>query len=159
MKNSFHTVRGYENMKLNKKLLTPSMEDYLEMIYRCCETEKFIKLNKLAQSLSVRDSSASKMMKKLGNLGLIKYEPYGVISLTDEGKEIGRFLLERHNIIAQFLINIGVEDEVLIETELIEHVISSDTVYKIDMLNRFISSEETVPEKFKKYKEKYNKEK
>ncbi|MGN0145329.1 MAG: metal-dependent transcriptional regulator [Clostridium sp.] len=157
MKDSFHTVRGYENINLNKKLLTPSMEDYLEMIYRCCENEDFIKLNKLAQNLSVRDSSASKMMKKLGNLGLIKYEPYGVIRLTDEGKEIGKFLLERHNIIAQFLINIGVEDEVLIETELIEHVISSDTVYKIDMLNRFISGDGTIPEKFKEYKEKYNK--
>lgn len=156
MQDSFHTVRGYENMKLNKKLLTPSMEDYLEMIYRYCESDKFIKLNKLAQSLSVRDSSASKMMKKLGNLGLIKYEPYGVISLTDEGREMGKFLLERHNIIAQFLTNIGVEDEVLIETELIEHVISSETVYKIDMLNRFISGDGTIPEKFKEYKEKYN---
>ena len=156
MKKDFHTVRGYENINLNKKLLTPSMEDYLEMIYRCCEENKFIRLNKLAQNLNVRDSSASKMMKKLGELGMIKYEPYGVISLTDEGMVIGRYLLDRHNIIAGFLKNIGVKDEILAETELIEHVISSDTVEKIDRLNEIFSTNEEIVEKFKKFKKNSN---
>ena len=155
MKNSFHTVRGYENMKSDKNMLTASMEDYLEMIYRCCQSEGFVKLNKLAQNLSVRDSSASKMMKKLGDLGLIKYEPYGVIRLTKNGEEVGRFLLERHNIIAQFLSNIGVKDEVLIETELIEHVISNETLKKIEMLNKFISEDKEFTNKFKLFKSKY----
>ena len=68
-KKNFHTVRGYENINMNKKLLTPSMEDYLEMIYRCSENEEFVRLNKIAQMLNVRDSSASKMMKKLAELG------------------------------------------------------------------------------------------
>ena len=157
MKNDFHTARGYENINLNEKLLTPSMEDYLEMIYRCSQSEAFIKLNKLAQKLNVRDSSASKMMKKLGELGFIKYEPYGVISLTEEGRNIGEFLLERHNIIADFLRNIGVKEEVLIETELIEHVISSETVEKINILNRFLSSDREAKEKFEKFKGQYNK--
>ena len=152
MKKDFHTVRGYENINLNKNLLTPSMEDYLEMIYRCCESEGFIKLNKLAQNLNVRDSSASKMMKKLGDFGFIKYEPYGVISLTDEGKITGKYLLKRHNIIEEFLINIGVEEEVLIETELIEHVISSGTVEKIEILNEFISTNGDIGEELKKFK-------
>ena len=87
---------------------------------------------------------------------MIKYEPYGVISLTDEGRVIGRYLLDRHNIIAGFLKNIGVKDEILAETELIEHVISSDTVEKIDRLNEFFSSNEEIVEKFKKFKKNSN---
>ena len=54
MKKDFHTVRGYENINLTTKLLTPSMEDYLEMIYRCSSEEKFVRLSKVAQMLHVR---------------------------------------------------------------------------------------------------------
>lgn len=157
MKKDFHTARGYENINLSKNLLTPSMEDYIEMIYRCCKENKFIRLNKLAQNLNVRDSSASKMMKKLGELGMIKYEPYGVITLTDEGSVIGRYLLDRHNIISEFLRIIGVEDEILIETELIEHIISSDTVEKIDRLNQFFSIKGKILEEFKSFKGNFDK--
>ena len=81
----FHTYRGYESINSKKNFLTPSMEDYLEMIYRCSKNEDFVRLNKIAQMLNVRDSSASKMMKKLGEFGLIKYERYGMIILTEQG--------------------------------------------------------------------------
>lgn len=157
MKDDFHTVRGYENINLNKNFLTPSMEDYIEMIYRCCKENKFIRLNKLAQNLNVRDSSASKMMKKLGELGMIKYEPYGVITLTDEGSVIGKYLLGRHNIISEFLSIIGVQEENTIETELIEHVISSNTVAKIDRLNDFFSSKSEILDEFKNFKGNFDK--
>ncbi|MGL4665289.1 MAG: iron dependent repressor, metal binding and dimerization domain protein, partial [Clostridium butyricum] len=59
-------------------------------------------------------------------------------------------------IIAGFLKNIGVKDEILAETELIEHVISSDTVEKIDRLNEFFSTNEEIVEKFKKFKKNSN---
>ena len=52
--------------------------------------------------------------------------------------------------------NIGVKDEILAETELIEHVISSDTVEKIDRLNEFFSTNEEIVEKFKKFKKNSN---
>ena len=110
------------------KLLTPSMEDYLEMIYRCSLKNTYIRLNQVAQMLNVKDSSASKMMQKLGSLSLIKYQRYGLIVLTDKGTEIGAFLYERHNIIETFLKNLSQRNDVLTETELMEHVIKSETV-------------------------------
>lgn len=153
MEKNFHTVRGYENINLTTKLLTPSMEDYLEMIYRCTIEDEFVRLNKIAQMLNVRDSSASKMMKKLGELALIKYEKYGVIILTKQGINIGKYLLERHNIIKNFLEYLGGKDEVLQETELIEHILSSETVEKIYMLNMFFKNNQDVLEKYKNFKE------
>ena len=149
----FHTVRGYENINLTRKLLTPSMEDYLEMIYRCSLEEEVIRLNKIAQMLNVRDSSASKMMKKLGELALIKYEKYGVIILTDQGENVGKYLLERHNIIKGFLEYLGGKEEVLQETELIEHILSNKTVQNIYMLNIFFKENLDILEKYKKFKE------
>jgi len=153
----FHTFRGYENMNSNKNFLTSSMEDYLEMIYRCSENEDFVRLNKIAQMLNVRDSSASKMMKKLGELGLIKYEKYGMIVLTEKGKAVGKYLLDRHNVIENFLMNVGSVGKVLKETELIEHAISVETVMNINMLNLFLSENTDVLIKFKAFKELKNK--
>ncbi|WP_315081316.1 iron dependent repressor, metal binding and dimerization domain protein [uncultured Clostridium sp.] len=157
MKENFHTVRGYENINSTRKLLTPAMEDYLEMIYRCSLEEKSIRLNKIAQMLNVRDSSASKMMKKLGDLALINYEKYGVIELTENGITLGKYLLDRHIIIEKFLKYLGGRDEVLIETELIEHVISGETVENIKMLNMFLESNIDILKKYNEFK-KYNKE-
>lgn len=134
----FHTVKGYEMINLNKNLLTPSMEDYLEMVYRCSLKNTYIRLNLIAQMLNVKDSSASKMMKKLGELSLINYEKYGLITLTDKGKELGEFLFKRHNIIEAFLENITQKSNSLLETELIEHVISTETVEDLRIFNEFL---------------------
>ncbi|WP_252231096.1 iron dependent repressor, metal binding and dimerization domain protein [Clostridium sp. ZBS15] len=152
MKENFHTVRGYENINSTRKLLTPAMEDYLEMIYRCSLEESSIRLNKIAQMLNVRDSSASKMMKKLGDLALINYEKYGVIELTENGITLGKYLLDRHIIIEKFLKYLGGKDEVLIETELIEHVIGSETVENIKMLNMFFEDNKDVLDKYNEFK-------
>lgn len=151
MKEDFHTVRGYENINSTRNVLTPSMEDYLEMIYRCSIEDKFVRLNKIAQMLNVRDSSASKMMKKLGDLSLIKYEKYGIIQLTDKGIENGEYLLNRHNIIKNFLTILGGKDEVLTETELVEHVISCETVKNINILNMFFKENQDILDKYKKF--------
>lgn len=152
MEKDFHTVRGYENINLARKALTPSMEDYLEMIYRCSIEDGVVRLNKIAQMLNVRDSSASKMMKKLGELSFIKYEKYGLIILTEQGTNIGKYLLERHNIIKSFLEYLGCKEDTLQETELIEHVISSETVENIYMLNMFFEKNKDILEKYKNFK-------
>ncbi|NSB13180.1 metal-dependent transcriptional regulator [Clostridium beijerinckii] len=157
MEKNFHTARGYENINLTRKLLTPSMEDYLEMIYRCSMEEKVVRLNKIAQMLNVRDSSASRMMKKFGKLSLIKYERYGVIILTEEGINIGKYLLERHNIVKKFLEYLECKQDILEETELIEHIISSETINNIDMLNMFLAENIDVLERYRNFK-KRNKE-
>lgn len=158
MDKDFHTVRGYENINSERNLLTPSMEDYLEMIYRCSLEEKFVRLNKIAQMLNVRDSSASKMMKKLGELSFINYEKYGIIQLTTTGLETGKYLLERHNIVENFLINLGNNNEILTETELIEHVISNETVQKISMLNMFFQENKDILDKYKHFNDIRNNE-
>ncbi|MGB9678891.1 MAG: metal-dependent transcriptional regulator [Thermoanaerobacteraceae bacterium] len=135
----FYTVRGYELLEHDKKLLTPSMEDYLEMIYRNSINENSVKINSLSKLLNVKAPSATRMVQKLKESGLLKYEKYGEIQLTEKGKEIGRFLLERHNVIEKFLINIGVKDNILIETELIEHVISIKTLEIFNLFNLFLA--------------------
>ena len=134
----YYTVRGYQLLKQNQEFITPAMEDYLEMIYRCCLEEGYARISKLSQLLNVRASSTTKMVQRLGALGLIKYERYGIINLSEKGHEIGRFLLNRHKTLEDFFQLIGSEEhEILKQVELIEHNLSTATVLNIKSLCDF----------------------
>ncbi len=134
----FHTVRGYQLLSQNKNLLTSAMEDYLEMIYRNSLVEGYMRVNTLSELLNVAAPSATKMVQKLSKLGLLDYKKYGIIFLTENGREIGKFLLDRHNTIQVFLNNLGVSEDILVETELIEHYVSVTTLNKIELFNKFL---------------------
>lgn len=151
----FHTVRGYQLLQQNKKLLTSAMEDYLEMIYRNSLVEGYMRINTLSELLNVQAPSATKMVQKLTSLGLLDYKRYGIIFLTENGKEIGKFLLERHNVIEIFLRNLGVGDSLLEETELIEHSITAETFQKIDCMNEFFETYPEFSRKFEQFKKSY----
>ena len=97
----------------------------------------YLRINKLAELLNVKASSASKMVQKLGELGILKYERYGIIILTEKGKKIGEILLKRHQVLEDFLKNIGIDKNLLVETELIEHYVSPSTLKSIEVLNMF----------------------
>lgn len=147
----FHTVRGYQLLSQNKNLLTSAMEDYLEMIYRNSLVEGYMRVNTLSDLLNVAAPSATKMVQKLSKLGLLDYKKYGIIFLTENGREIGRFLLDRHNTIQQFLRNLGVSDDILIETELIEHYVSVTTLNKIGLFNKFLQNNPEVSKKLSEF--------
>ena len=136
MENEFYTVRGYE-LKNSEKKITPAMEDYLEMIYRNSLENNYIRTNQLAKLLNVKNSSVSKMLQKLSGLGLLNHEKYSIVTLTEKGKKIGAFLLKRHSTIEIFLKLLGCKQNILIQTELMEHIINEETVERIQTLINF----------------------
>lgn len=127
------------------------MEDYLEMIYRKSLEEGYTRINILAESLNVQPPSATKMVQKLTRLGFVKYKKYGVIQLTEKGNNMGDFLLNRHGIIENFFNIIGVEEDLLLNIELMEHNITKDALDKIQRLNNFFKDNEDVRERFLQY--------
>ncbi|HHU63243.1 MAG TPA: MarR family transcriptional regulator [Clostridiales bacterium] len=151
----FYTVRGYQMLDSENKLLTSSLEDYMEMIYRICGKEGYIRVNQLAKKLNVKPSSTTKSLKKLRELGLIDYQRYGIIKLTQKGGEIGEFLLRRHKIIERFLKNLGIQKTLLKDTEMIEHDVSINTLKNIHLLNEFFSRNPKVTEMFKDFKKRH----
>lgn len=147
---NFFTFSEY--MKKDINVLTPSMEDYLEMIYRLSKKSGFTRINDLASSLNIQPPSATKMVQKLSKLGLINYEKYGVIVLKNEGKRIGNALLKRHKIIENFLTLIGVSSSgILEETEKIEHTINPETLKCINNLLSFFENNLDVLNQFKSF--------
>ncbi len=149
----FFTVRGYQLLEQHKGSLTPCLEDYLEMICRYLKQNRHIRIKDLAELLHVRPSSASKMIHKLSELGLIDYEKYGVIELSAQGQEIGAYLLWRHDTIDSFFRFISPQDQSnsFMETELVEHILSKNTMLQIEKLMRFFSDHPEDKEQFYRY--------
>ena len=91
------------------------------------------------------------MIMKLAEQGYIDYEKYGVIRLTKRGKEMGNYLLWRHNVIYRFFLLLSPESEEknFEEVELIEHILRKETVYKIERLLYILQGEPQILEKLK----------
>ena len=153
MNDKFYTVRGYEIKNYNKNILTSSMEDYLEMIYRNSLDKPYIRINLLAQLLNVNDSSATKMVQKLGKSGFVNYEKYGIITLSEKGSKLGEMLLNRHTVLENFLTFIGCTENPLQQTELIEHNISWETINNIKLFLNFLDENKDVLRRFLQFKD------
>lgn len=134
----FRTVRGYQIKQQETKTITDSMEDYLEMIYRLAQEKGYTRMGDLATALNVQPPSASKMVQKLAEMGYLQFEKYGVVELSKKGREHGQYLLKRHETLEHFLAIIGVKEQLLEETEKIEHYISPETIEKIMLLVAFM---------------------
>lgn len=148
MHSDFHTFRGYQLRLQQEQLLTPSMEDYLEMIYRNCMADGYVRVSQLAGQLNVRSSSVTKIVKKLAELKFLRYRPYGIIQLTEQGTEIGKFLLQRHDTLKEFLAALGVNTTLLQDTELLEHHISIELLENINIFLLFLAQN---PDWLKRY--------
>ena len=132
---SFYTFSEY--IKNDGKLITPSMEDYIEMIYRLSINNDFgIRVNDLSEALNVKPPSTTKMMKRLLELNICEYKKHGAIYLTENGVNIGKYLLLRHNTIETFLKYLGVKETLFDQTEKIEHLINSET---LECINKFLA--------------------
>lgn len=140
-KEEFRTQKGYDAK--NNKLLTLSMEDYLEMICRHSKEIGYIRISHLAVLLNVKTSSASKMVVNLNKKGLVEYEKYGIVKPTEKGQEIGDYLLYRHKLLNDFFCYINQSENELEQIEQIEHYINITTIKNIEKLLLKLKKEET----------------
>lgn len=137
--NDFYTFREYMN-RVDEKL-TASTEDYLEMICRLSLDKGYTRVSELSGALNVQPPAATRMVQKLAELKLIKYEKYGVLVLDETGKQMGDYLLQRHDVIDKFLKILGVSDGQRLEaTEKIEHTISKETLHCISLFIEFVEA-------------------
>ncbi|GAA3405511.1 transcriptional regulator MntR [Paenibacillus hodogayensis] len=114
---------------------TPSMEDYLEKIYKLIDDKGYARVSDIAEGLEVHPSSVTKMIQKLDKDNYLIYERYRGLVLTSKGKKMGKRLVERHHLLESFLQLIGVQEEnIYRDVEGIEHHLSWDSITCIEVL-------------------------
>ena len=105
-----------------------SAEDYLEAILRLHTTKGYVRSVDIATALSVSKPSVSVAMRNLRENGFITMDADNYIKLTDAGQEIAERIYERHRILTEFFVHLGVE-ETIAETDAckVEHDLSPES--------------------------------
>ena len=105
-----------------------SQEDYLEKILQISKEKDNVHAIDVARGLSFSKPSVSVAMNKLKDQGYIEINNKGEITLTPSGLAIAEKTLEKHTIITQLLVSLGVDEETAMEDACkMEHDISDKT--------------------------------
>ena len=105
-----------------------SAENYLETILVLQQRKGSVRSIDIANELEFSKPSVSVAMKNLRLNGYIEVDASGQIHLLPEGQRIAEAVLEKHQLMTQFLIALGVSPEVAAEDACrIEHVLSNES--------------------------------
>jgi Mn-dependent DtxR family transcriptional regulator len=129
--NRLEAIRYANGVK--KEDRTDRMEDYLEVIYELVQEKGYATTVDISSYLNVSSPSVTKMVQKLDETGYLKYEKYRGIKLTNEGTRIARNIRNRHGLLAEFFMIIGVDEETAnSDAEGIEHHLHPETMKKLE---------------------------
>jgi DtxR family transcriptional regulator, Mn-dependent transcriptional regulator len=106
-----------------------AIEDYAKAIYALERRDSEpVSTNALAERLGVTPASASGMVKRLCELGLVEHQPYRGVSLTNDGRRVALEVIRHHRLLELYLVEtLGVPwDRVHQEAEVLEHVLSEE---------------------------------
>ena len=127
----------------SKMLPSSTVENYLKAIYLGVGTltapNYLLPMGQLASALGVAPGTATTMVKTLADSGLVEYEPYAGVALTQAGEKLAALVVRRHRVVELFLVRVmGYRwDEVHDEAEQLEHVVSDRLIDRMDeMLGR-----------------------
>ncbi len=132
-------------------MLTPSLEDYLEEIYRFSSQKDVVRVTDISHRLDVAMPSVTKALRKLKEQGYIAYQRYGVITLTEQGNLAGTFLVARNQIIQDFLTCLYADCNIPAEAEAIEHYLSATTIKTFRDLVNFMKENPDIHQKLQEY--------
>jgi len=108
---------------------TEAIEDYAKAIYALAGRREGPVLNgEVAQRLGVTPATATSMLKRLDEMGLVEHTPYKGVVLTSAGEKVALEVIRHHRLIEAYLSEaLGMpEDRVHAEAEVLEHYISED---------------------------------
>ena len=112
--------------------LYESGENYLETILMLHLRENYVRAVDIAHEMDVSKPSVSRAMGILRDGGFINIGDDGNISLTESGSEVAERIYERHRVLTQWLIDIGVNPETAAEDACkMEHDISVESFTKL----------------------------
>jgi DtxR family Mn-dependent transcriptional regulator len=121
-------------MRGSERELTSAAEDYLKAIYALDAEGRKATTSALAERMGVSAPSATAMMKRLAELGLVERSPYRGVVLTDTGRLCALEVLRHHRLLERYLADsLGMSlDEVHAEADRLEHVLSEELEARID---------------------------
>ncbi len=130
--------------------LSSNMQDYVEMIEILSRTKKVVRVKDIATNLKIKMPSVTAALQKLEEMGLINYERYGYVELTENGRKIAQNVYDRHTCLAEFFNSIlkmeyRSADEVACR---VEHQLTSEACSQIYKFIEFYKAEKAKKEQW-----------
>lgn len=121
--------------------LTGSLEDYLETIYEIVRDHKLARVKDIAKARGVRAGSVSPAMKRLADLGLIRYVRREYIDLTPEGAKQARRVYARHQVLTRLFQEVlGLPaDQARVNACTMEHSLTAKAMSRLVRFFEFLS--------------------
>jgi DtxR family Mn-dependent transcriptional regulator len=122
--------RAHLRLENTDDSLTGPVEDYLKTIYEIGRGTVSVATNDIAQRLNIAPASVSGMVRRLAEQGLLSYERYRGVTLTEPGRRAALRTIRRHRIIEAYLSQAlhYPWDRVHDEAEQLEHAASDELV-------------------------------
>ncbi|MFL2941662.1 MAG: metal-dependent transcriptional regulator [Candidatus Poseidoniales archaeon] len=113
--------------------LSESAEMMIKNINQLAANEKRVRTSDLANKTELKPATVTEMIQRLGDLGLVDYEPYHGVHLTKQGQHVADVIEHRFNILERFLTEIlGVDNDEASEVACrMEHVLTRDVEHKL----------------------------
>ena len=115
--------------RIRKAHQSEVMEDYVEMIADLIDEIGEARAVDLAARFGVTSPTVNATIQRLQREGLVETRPYRSIFLTDEGAKLAQACKERHRIVRDFLVMMGLPEDIAdADAEGMEHHISEQTL-------------------------------
>ena len=126
------------------ELISAKLEDYLAAIHTLAVRNRVARVSDIAQSMGVQMPTVTGALRHLAEHGLVNYEPYQFVTLTEQGAEIARGMIRRHDVLKKFLVDVLRLPEETGERDAcgMEHALSE---HSLRHLVRFLEFIETCP--------------
>jgi DtxR family manganese transport transcriptional regulator len=108
---------------------TETAEDYVELIADLIEANGEARVCDLAERFGVSHATVNKVVARLNREGLVSNRPYRALFLTAEGRTLAQRCKERHKLVVDFLLTLGLPRHIAeMDAEGVEHHVSAETL-------------------------------
>lgn len=141
-----------KRQELTTHLGSPAIEDYLEQIHNLIGQKGYARVVDIAANLQISQASVTNMIQRLDAEGLVIYERYRGVVLTEAGSKVGAEIARRHEVLTRLLSGFGLNPATVHQdVEGMEHHISRQT---LDVLTLLMEELESNPALLKRLKNK-----
>lgn len=149
-------VENIENEAIPPKdvEISETTENYLKRIYILIETYGKARISDIAELMGRSLSSVSEAVQRMKDEGLLHYERYGKITLTEDGKKVAEGVYENYSIINDLLRTLGIPEKIAMEDACsMEHQISPKTSETLKKFIDFVQSDEETKTLFQRFQQ------
>jgi Mn-dependent DtxR family transcriptional regulator len=124
-----------KRQELTTHLGSPAVEDYLEQIHNLIAQKGYARVVDIAGNLKISQASVTNMIQRMDADGLVVYERYRGVVLTETGRKVGQEIARRHEVLTRLLAGFGLDAETVHQdVEGMEHHISRQTLEVLTLL-------------------------